>query len=92
METAAEVALVDLNPHLGDVAVLLGNSPPFTVAEALKNSKRLDQDFLPHCLSRHRSGVSVLAAPDTYDPSVEIENRSGRKTRWTSSETSIRTW
>jgi pilus assembly protein CpaE len=75
METAEEVALLDLNPHLGDVAVLLGMSPPFTVAEALKNAKRLDQDLISNLFAKHRSGLSVLAAPDTYDPSIVIENR-----------------
>ncbi len=75
METAAEVALLDLNPHLGDVAVLLGLTPRFTVAEALQNAKRLDQEFLSTLVTEHRSGISVLAAPDVYSPSVPIENR-----------------
>ncbi len=75
METKAEVALVDLNAHLGDVAVLLGITPRFTVAEALKNAKRLDQELVSGLLTEHRSGVAVLAAPDVYDPSVPRENR-----------------
>jgi len=75
METAAQVALLDLNPHLGDVAVLLGLTPRFTVAEALQNAKRLDREFVSTLLTEHRSGVSVLAAPDVYSPSVPIENR-----------------
>jgi len=75
METAAEVALLDLNPHLGDVAVLLGLTPRFTVAEALQNAKRLDRDFISTLVTEHRSGISVLAAPDVYSPSVPIENR-----------------
>ena len=75
METAADVALLDLNPRLGDVAVLLGLTPQFTVAEALNNAKRLDQDFLSTVVTRHPSGVSVLAAPDTYSPTVSVESR-----------------
>ena len=63
------------NPHLGDVAVLLGITPRFTVAEALKNAKRLDQDFISTLMTKHRSGISVLAAPDAYDPSIVVENR-----------------
>lgn len=74
-ETSEDVALVDLNPSLGDVAVLLGLSPRFTVTEALKNAKRLDQDFISTLFVEHRSGVSVLAAPDAYDPSVVAEAR-----------------
>ena len=75
METSAEVALLDLNCRLGDVAVLLGITPRFTVTEALKNVKRLDQDLMSTLFVGHRSGVAVLAAPDNYDPSVVIENR-----------------
>jgi pilus assembly protein CpaE len=75
METGAQVALVDLTSQLGDVAVLLGITPRFTVAEALKNAKRLDQELVSGLLTEHRSGVAVLAAPDTYDPSVPLENR-----------------
>jgi pilus assembly protein CpaE len=75
METGAEVALVDLTSQLGDVAVLLGLTPRFTVAEALKNAKRLDQELVSGLLTEHRSGVAVLAAPDIYDPSVPLESR-----------------
>jgi pilus assembly protein CpaE len=75
METGGEVALLDLNPHLGDVAVLLGITPRFTVSEALKNAKRLDQEFISSLFIEHRSGVAVLAAPDAYDPSLALENR-----------------
>jgi pilus assembly protein CpaE len=74
-ETSAEVALLDLNCRLGDVAVLLGLTPRFTVTEALKNAKRLDQDLISTLFVGHRSGVAVLAAPDTYDPSVVIDKR-----------------
>jgi pilus assembly protein CpaE len=74
-ETAAEVALVDLNPRLGDVAVLLGMTPRFTVAEALQNGKRLDQEFVSTLLAEHSSGISVLAAPDAYQASVAAESR-----------------
>jgi pilus assembly protein CpaE len=76
METAAEVALLDLNPRLGDAAVLLGLTPQFTVAEALNNAKRLDQEFLATLVTRHHSGISVLAAPDSYSPALSVESRS----------------
>jgi pilus assembly protein CpaE len=74
-ETAGEVALADLNPQLGDVAVLLGLTPRFTIAEAFLNPTRLDQEFVSTLLSEHRSGISVLAAPDSYT-SAPIEERS----------------
>jgi pilus assembly protein CpaE len=57
-------ALVDLHFTLGDAAVALGLKPSFTVIDALDNPRRLDTDFLKGLLTRHASGLSVLAAPD----------------------------
>lgn len=68
-ETGGEVALVDLNPQIGDVAVLLGLTPRFTVADAFLNPGRLDEEFVSSLVAGHSSGVSVLAAPDTYTTS-----------------------
>jgi pilus assembly protein CpaE len=68
-ETGGEVALLDLHPHLGDVAVLLGLTPVFTIAEALANPKRLDREFVSTLMTRSGTGLSVLAAPDVYNSS-----------------------
>ena len=65
-ETSGQVALVDLNPHLGDVAVLLGITPRFTIADALASPERLDREFVSTLMTTDRSGVAVIAAPDTY--------------------------
>ena len=78
-ETASEVALLDLHPHLGDVAVLLGMTPRFTLTEALGNARRLDQEFVSTLVTEHSSGVSVLAAPDAYNSSLTVESRTVSK-------------
>lgn len=78
-ETGANVALLDLNPQLGDVAVLLGLTPRFTVADALRNPLRLDEEFISTLVTDHRSGVSVFAAPDTYTNSMPPEENTIRK-------------
>jgi pilus assembly protein CpaE len=76
METAAEVALLDLNPGLGEIAVLLGITPPrFTVTDALESGRRLDQHLISTLVSQHQSGVTVLAAPDAYSLAVPAEGR-----------------
>jgi pilus assembly protein CpaE len=75
METVAEVALLDLNPHLGDVALLLGVTPRFTVVDALQNAKRLDQDFISTLVTEHASGVSILASPDAYTSAALSDKR-----------------
>ena len=75
-ETGSEVALVDLNPHLGDIAVLLGIAPSFTIADAFNNPGRLDEDFVSSLVTRHRTGLSVIAAPDAYNASAPMESKS----------------
>jgi pilus assembly protein CpaE len=74
-ETQENVALLDLNPQLGDVAVLLGVTPRFTIADALSNPTRLDQEFVSTLVTEHRSGVSVIAAPDSYGAGAPVEAR-----------------
>jgi pilus assembly protein CpaE len=78
-EAAAPVLLADLNPQLGELSVLLGVTPRFTVAEALKNSKRLDAEFLSTLVTKHKSGVSFVAAPDVFTPALAIEERAVAK-------------
>jgi pilus assembly protein CpaE len=72
-ETGGPVALLDFNPHLGDVSVLLGLTPRFTITDALMNPNRLDEEFISTLVTEHRSGVSVFAAPDSYAASVPTD-------------------
>jgi len=78
-ETSAPVLLADLNPQLGDLSVLLGISPRFTVADALKSAKRLDSEFLATLVAEHKSGISFVAAPDTFNPCLAVEERAVAK-------------
>jgi pilus assembly protein CpaE len=59
-----KVALVDLDLQLGEAALTLGLSTKFSAMDALQNINRLDSDFLSALLTRHTSGLAVLAAPD----------------------------
>jgi pilus assembly protein CpaE len=68
-ETDGAVALLDLHPQLGDVAMLLGITPRFTVADAFANPQRLDREFVSTLMTDHRTGLSVMAAPDMYSSS-----------------------
>jgi pilus assembly protein CpaE len=74
-ESGQEVALVDLNPQLGDVSLLLGVTPRFTISDALVSPDRLDDEFLNMLVTSHPSGVSILAAPDVYTPAPLPEER-----------------
>lgn len=75
-EAGREVALLDLNLHIGEIALLLGLETRFTLIDALRNSARLDREFVSTLMTRHPSGLAVLAASDAYLSSVSIEDGS----------------
>src|SRR5919206_2677816 len=71
--SGAEVALVDLDLHFGDVAIMLHLFPSHTIYDAAENPG-LDALSLKSFLTRHDSGVWTLVAPteptiaDTINP------------------------
>ena len=58
-----ETALVDLDVHSGDLAVFLNLASTYSLRDIATNYKRLDPVFMQGTMVRHRSGLSVLAAP-----------------------------
>lgn len=60
--------LIDLNLPLGDAAILLGVKAQYSIASVFQNVSRLDSHLLSSMLTRHSSGLSVLAAPDDFTP------------------------
>jgi pilus assembly protein CpaE len=58
--TSTSVALVDLAP-LGHIGLHLNVRPTFTVADAIRNLHRLDGSLLEGYMTRHDSGVHLLA-------------------------------
>jgi pilus assembly protein CpaE len=58
--------LIDLNLPLGDAAVELGLASQYSTVNAFQNYTDLDSNYLSKLLIKHSSGLSVLAAPDTY--------------------------
>jgi pilus assembly protein CpaE len=57
------VCLVDLDFQSSDVVLFLNLNPLHSVLEATSNVRRLDPVFLQGTLTRHTSGVYVLAGP-----------------------------
>ncbi len=62
-ESGSETLLVDLGLPLGDVAINLGLSTDYSLGPALLNPDRLDSSMLATLITKHESGLSVLAAP-----------------------------
>jgi pilus assembly protein CpaE len=58
----AEVALVDLDLHFGDVAIMLQLFPSHTIHDAAQTSQ-LDPLSLKSFLTHHESGIWALVAP-----------------------------
>ena len=60
-----QVLMVDLHVAAhGDVALLLGVEPRFSVADALDNLHRLDESFLKTLVVKVKGGPDVLASPE----------------------------
>jgi len=62
-ESGQSTLLIDLGLPLGDAALNLGIVSEFSTDHAFHDIARLDTTFLCKLLAKHRSGISVLAAP-----------------------------
>ena len=51
----------------GDQSVLLDLEPTHSVSDLCHNCTRLDQSMFLQCLTHHKSGISLLAAPTNYE-------------------------
>src|SRR5208282_4590239 len=71
-ESESETLLIDLGLPLGDAAINLGLSTEYSLIPALENPERLDASMLSTLLSKHDSGLWVLAAP-TEIPDAEAK-------------------
>ena len=65
--TRRPTVIVDLKPCLGEVALFLGVRPRFTVLDAIESLHRLDKDFLRELISKHKSGLDILAGSEQFD-------------------------
>ena len=72
-ESGQSTLLIDLGLPMGDAALNLGIVAEYSTDNALLDSGRLDASFLSKLLVKHRSGVSVLAAPSKV-PKVQASN------------------
>ena len=68
-------ALVDLNLQSGDLELLLGVKPKFSLADVVENRDRLDDALLTSYLTQRSKNVSLLAAPLTAESADDIEPR-----------------
>lgn len=62
-QTGASVCVVDLDLAFGDVAITLQLIPSHTISDAAGSEEDLDDSLLQSLLTRHDSGLTILAAP-----------------------------
>lgn len=70
---SAPTVLVDLNLQSGDLEVMLGVRPKFSLADVVDNRDRLDDALLANYLTTHSQNVSLLAAPSKAESAEDIE-------------------
>ncbi len=61
--TGVEVCVVDLDLAFGDVAITMQLIPEHTITEAAASEEDMDFSLLQKLLTRHESGLTILAAP-----------------------------
>ncbi len=71
--------LVDLDLNAGDVTTFLNMRPAYTITDVTMNISRLDRNFLQGVISKHESGISVLAEPQKIEEGVSISSSEIKK-------------
>jgi pilus assembly protein CpaE len=66
-QSGAKTLLIDQHPDLGDVSVYLSlGKYQYHFFELVHNIHRLDSELLQGFITKHSSGLHVLAAPDSF--------------------------
>lgn len=73
--TGAESAIVDLDVQRGDVAAFVNLVPVHSLASLATAPGDIDDVYLASAITRHSSGVSVLAAPPTLEEAELVSDR-----------------
>ena len=66
-ESHRKTLLIDFAMPLGDVALNLGVTAEYSIADALREIARLDARFLASLLTTHSSELSILPAPNEFN-------------------------
>jgi pilus assembly protein CpaE len=70
--TSEPTILVDLDLNAGDVTTFLNLKAAYTMSDVTANIGKLDKSFLQGVITRHESGIYVLADPQKVEEGVSI--------------------
>ena len=73
MTQKTPTVLVDLNLQSGDLELLLGVKPKFSLADVVENRDRLDDALLASYVTPRSKNLSLLAAPTKAESAEDIE-------------------
>jgi pilus assembly protein CpaE len=73
MTQKTPTVLVDLNLQSGDLELMLGLKPKFSLADVVENRERLDDALLASYITPHSKNVSLLAAPTKAESAEDIQ-------------------
>ena len=75
MLQTSPTVLLDLNLQSGDLELMLGVRPKFSLADIVENRERLDDALLASYLTPRSKNVSLLAAPIKAESAEDIQPR-----------------
>jgi pilus assembly protein CpaE len=77
--TKKSTLLVDLDLNAGDASTFFNIKPAYTISDVTTNMSRLDKSFLKGVITRHNSGVHILAEPQRVEEATSILGEDIRK-------------
>lgn len=72
-DAGSRVCLLDLDLHLGDVLSFMDVAGNYSITDVLSNMARLDKDLLASSMTKHASGVNVLAQSGKMEEAEHIK-------------------
>lgn len=73
--TKSETAIIDLDVQRGDVTAFVNLVPVHSLATLASAAGEIDDIFLASTITRHPSGVAILAAPPTIEEAELVTDR-----------------
>lgn len=77
--TKKSTLLVDLDLNAGDASTFFNIKPSYSISDVTANMSRLDKSFLKGVITRHESGVHILAEPQRVEDATSIMGEDIRK-------------
>jgi pilus assembly protein CpaE len=77
--TKKSTLVVDLDLNAGDASTFFNIKPSYTISDVTTNMSRLDKSFLKGVITRHESGVHILAEPQRVEEATSIMGDDIRK-------------